>query len=909
MKSSRRFRLIVIALMVLPVLFTEFLIFIVNRIYNFSASGATLSSSWITATLLSLVVVCCVAIALTVSRRVLEQLTFLTDAAEAVSYGKDIPHVQAHHVYDELLPLYQHLKAHATFYKQLSDRVKKLTTSPFETPVELRSEDDEFMKVLNVLLGRLHATQQVITAIHERNLTLLESLDERIPGSDASIHAMISEFTAHSVKAQEYTNHIVRIGSQIASLTSQELQDSKIITKRLSDVSHSVNKMAASIQHVAEHLQDQSFLLSDTSSAIEQTSQSVEDLAESITELKGNIEKNILTPEGTETTSSALECMNETIKTIEQDANTSVLSIQEALETLGQGQEVVKHNVEGIGHIQKSMQNFFTIVKHLGDRSDDVGEILEAISDIADHTNLLAINAAIISAHAGEHGRDFAVIADEIGKFAERTRESTAEIGELLQSFQEEFREAMQAMELTSRAMTAGLEFAHTAGDTFETFASTMTNTHALAGRIARNTIGHVREYEHFCRVITETERLQQNKQEQMNQFLWQLMQMIGHMRGITTEQTERNARIATMAENIDHLIRDISQVTNQHVATSTQVTETVNSIQRIVQRTSLSTEKAIRLSMELSKIGGNLAFTIGEFALSRSISEAPDREGVPLIGFIRRGDELFFDAMLDGIREEAVNHGFNILELNSHHEATAQVENVNWLLRQPRVAGIILCPTDVEVAQKLVQKGTTRGLPFVAADESIPITISVRSGNREGGRRAAALFMQHLQPNAAVGVLIDRSVESMIRRGLGFRQKAEQYPLDVVEMYCNLTSQEDIKNYIVTAIEENSGLQGIFLPSEDVTIAYLNALHEGRLPQKPLLAVGYDQTPQTEQAIQDGELLGAIFQHPDEIGKQAFQQLYKLISHRIRVEDLDERTIYIPTVKVTKEQLPTIKK
>ena len=118
------------------------------------------------------------------------------------------------------------------------------------------------------------------------------------------------------------------------------------------------------------------------------------------------------------------------------------------------------------------------------------------------------------------------------------------------------------------------------------------------------------------------------------------------------------------------------------------------------------------------------------------------------------------------------------------------------------------------------------------------------------------------------------------------------------------MADREQVKNYIVSGIEDNPELKGLFLTNEAVTIAYLHALHEGLLSSKDLLAVGFDYTPMAEEAIRNGELLGAIFQHPEEIGKQAFQYLYKLMKKEIRVEDFDERTIYIPTVAVTKDTL-----
>ncbi len=105
------------------------------------------------------------------------------------------------------------------------------------------------------------------------------------------------------------------------------------------------------------------------------------------------------------------------------------------------------------------------------------------------------------------------------------------------------------------------------------------------------------------------------------------------------------------------------------------------------------------------------------------------------------------------------------------------------------------------------------------------------------------------------------------------------------------------------------STLEGIFLTSETVTTEYLLALHKGKLPSQNLLAVGYDQTSLAEEAIQKGELLGAIFQHPVEIGKQAFYHLHQLITKERQIEELQDTTIYIPTVQVTRANLKNIHK
>jgi len=138
---------------------------------------------------------------------------------------------------------------------------------------------------------------------------------------------------------------------------------------------------------------------------------------------------------------------------------------REALRTAEGGQHAVVQTIDGMVHIRENVQDTSKKIKRLGERSQEVGEIVRLIEDIADQTNLLALNAAIQSAMAGEHGRGFAVVADEIRLLAERVTEATKKIATIVKSIQGDTYEAVVAMEESTQEVVNGSRLADEAGE------------------------------------------------------------------------------------------------------------------------------------------------------------------------------------------------------------------------------------------------------------------------------------------------------------------------------------------------------------------------------------------------------------------------------------------------------------
>lgn len=167
-----------------------------------------------------------------------------------------------------------------------------------------------------------------------------------------------------------------------------------------------------------------------------------------------------------EETSLAVVNISQSVQKVSANAVESANVAQQSLKAAEKGQQAVQNTISGMNALREQIQETSKRIKRLGESSQEIGEIVELISDITEQTNVLALNAAIQAASAGEAGRGFSVVAEEVQRLAERSAEATKQIAAIVKTIQSDTQDTVAAMETSTQAVVEGAKLSDAAGQT-----------------------------------------------------------------------------------------------------------------------------------------------------------------------------------------------------------------------------------------------------------------------------------------------------------------------------------------------------------------------------------------------------------------------------------------------------------
>ena len=247
-------------------------------------------------------------------------------------------------------------------------------------------------------------------------------------------------------------NAILRLMNEMGDLADGDLTVRATVTE---DVTGAI---ADSLNYTTEEFRK---LVSRIIAAVEQMGHATKD-AEDIS--KGLLEATQKQAHEIQMAGEAVQLITKSIKEVDSSAARSAEVARRTLAVTEQGAQAVRNTISGMDGIREQIQDTSKRIKRLGESSQEIGEIVDLISDITEQTNVLALNAAIQAASAGEAGRGFSVVAEEVQRLAERSAEATKQIGALVKTIQGDTHDAVAAMEKSTLGVVEGAKLSDVAG-------------------------------------------------------------------------------------------------------------------------------------------------------------------------------------------------------------------------------------------------------------------------------------------------------------------------------------------------------------------------------------------------------------------------------------------------------------
>src|SRR5947209_3199837 len=449
--------------------------------------------------------------------------------------------------------------------------------------------------------ARMSAAMRALVSNLERTIRRFAQLATDVATASGQISGrsrVLARGAAEQLVSTESTSASV---GQIDQSINNVRTSMEELSANAEETSTSVLQMSASIEEVSR--------IADTlSEFVEQTSSAIEQMIASINEVATNTES--FSSFAIETASSMVE-MNATTDEIGKSAKQSAELARYVKDAANEGREAVGGTVSGMRKIQQAVEEAKIALNDLAERSQEIGEIVRVIDEIAGQTNLLALNAAIIAAQAGERGKGFAVVADEIRDLSERTSVSTDEIRTLIENVQRGVSRAAEQMNLSSDRVADGVGLTARASTVLEKILDLTDRSTSSIQEIARATEEQTRGSAAATAAIEEVTKMVQQtatatqQQSQTSRKIGEQASMVRdytkHLKRAMGEQETGSRSISRAMQNIMGLVQNVLESTSVLATESSAIVKSMHVIQQGSREASFGVTDLYQMANTLS--------------------------------------------------------------------------------------------------------------------------------------------------------------------------------------------------------------------------------------------------------------------------------------------------------------------
>ena len=399
---------------------------------------------------------------------------------------------------------------------------------------------------------------------------------QRLPETIAAAMAEIDQGAENQESSvEEAASLLAHINTSIRAI-NEEIDR---LARNNEETASSITQMGTAVEQVAR-------TAGDLQNAVEASTSAAHEMREQIRRVAASSDS---VQQMAEETASSIAEMDHAIRQVGEHVTGASDLTEKVRTSAAEGSHAVGSTIDGIAKIRNLSLDARAALEGLDSRIAEIGEIATVIGGISDETNLLSLNAAIIAAQAGEHGRAFAVVAEQVKTLARRTTLSTQQIEALIAAVQGESKNAVGAMAAGIEAVEEGVERSRVAGHALEAITVSSREANGRVSEIARAAEEQARNSRHVAATAQRTSEHisqisgamveQSQAADQLLRNSTQAVEMCHQVTRASQEQRETGRYIATNVTGITEMIRAIQRRTASHEQSSAGVSEAVASI------------------------------------------------------------------------------------------------------------------------------------------------------------------------------------------------------------------------------------------------------------------------------------------------------------------------------------------